>query len=92
MKLIESPLAVEPVLRISPDFPYVSPVFRAGWDAWALERFGTKPAAFKIGRDTLVVHPALAAQLRAEWERQIAKTLQADIDQRVERMLLGMLG
>lgn len=29
-----------PVLQISPDFPHVSPAFRAEWNAWALERFG----------------------------------------------------
>lgn len=29
-----------PVLQISPDFPHVSPEFRAAWNAWALERFG----------------------------------------------------
>lgn len=37
-----SPEAMPPVLQISPNFPHVSPEFRASWNRWALERFGRK--------------------------------------------------
>jgi hypothetical protein len=40
MRIHETPDV--PVLQISPDFPYVSDKFRAEWNRWALERFGTR--------------------------------------------------
>jgi hypothetical protein len=40
--------AVKPVpnLQISPDFKYCSDKFRAEWNAWALERFGSTEVAY----------------------------------------------
>lgn len=35
-----------PNLQISPDFKYCSEKFRAEWNAWALERFGSHEVAY----------------------------------------------
>lgn len=42
--------AVKPVpnLQISPDFKHCSDKFRAEWNSWALERFGSREVAYLI--------------------------------------------
>lgn len=52
-----------PVLQISPEFGHCSPEFRAAWNAWALERFGTEEICY------LANSRALAAILRADFNR-----------------------
>jgi hypothetical protein len=69
MRVVAHDLPPEPVLQISPDFPYCSPEFRRGWDAWALERFGTVDRIFQFrnpidGRGVLAVPRRVMEALR----------------------------
>ena len=52
-----------PVLQISPEFEHCSPEFRAAWNAWALERFGTEEVCYVVNER------ALAAVMRGEFDR-----------------------
>lgn len=51
MKVVPTPQGFStrrPNVQITPSFPYVSDKFRAEWNAWALERFGSHEVAFMI--------------------------------------------
>jgi hypothetical protein len=60
----EMPIAPRrPVLQISPEFEHCSPEFRAVWNAWALDRFGTEEVCY------LVNSRAMAELMRANFDR-----------------------
>jgi hypothetical protein len=63
-RVIEHRAPPEPVLQITPDFPYVSDRFRAEWNAWARERFGVKEQPIYILNGNILANPRQVVQLR----------------------------
>lgn len=64
-----------PRLKISDDFPYCSAEFRAEWNAWALERFGTEEVCYVMDSSVL---KELQAGIACNIERRIVKVLVGD--------------
>lgn len=52
------------VLKIRHDFGWCTEEFRASYDTWLLDLFGTKEVAYIISGDTLAVSPSHYAMLR----------------------------
>lgn len=69
---IPGPALTRPVLKISKDFEYCSPEFRAAWDAWALERFGTEEVCYLMDSSVLA---ELSNGIRRDIERRVVKCL-----------------
>lgn len=61
VRVIESPLiSPVPKIQISPQFQWCTPEFRAEYDKWLLDRFGTKQVAYMFSgplKDTFAVGP-----------------------------------
>ena len=65
MKVVVSPyIKPVPVLQIAHDFIWCSDEFRAKYNAWLLERFGTFEPTYMIGRDTIAMSPRTSAMLQ----------------------------
>ena len=67
MKIVESQY-VQPVpkIQMASNFEWCSDEFRQDMNNWLLKRFGTKCVAYMLGKDTIVMHPSHARQLRIE--------------------------
>jgi hypothetical protein len=77
--LVESYHATQPKMRLS-DKVLVTPEFRKEYDAWLLERFGTKPGMFVMEKEhTMIVHPTIVEQLRRQVAKQFNDSLEAQI-------------
>ena len=65
IRVIESPL-VQPVpkIQLSHDFNACSPEFKATFNRWLLDRFGTKEVVF-VTSDAIFMSPKHAAMLRS---------------------------
>lgn len=50
-------LPPQPVLQITPSFPHCSDKFRTEWNAWALERFGTKEQPIYMFGNNIFANP-----------------------------------
>ena len=72
---IPTPPIRRPALKISEDFAHCSPEFRAQWNAWALERFGTVEVCYLMDTSVLA---------------ELSVGIKRDLDKRVARMVWGI--
>lgn len=72
IKVVESVMATEPVIRLSKDV-MVTDAFREKCNKFYLDMFGTKPAAYMMSKNalgmnepTLLAHPEIIVALKAK--------------------------
>ena len=67
MRVVVSPLVGPvPKIQIRPDFKWCSDEFRARFNKWLLDEFGTKEVAYMVSGGTVVVSPHMANVLRID--------------------------
>jgi hypothetical protein len=72
MRVVASPLIPDevPVLKLHPDFQWCTPEFRADFDRWALEMFGTKEVVFMLNDQQMF---AMSKRMQAKLDHEINK-------------------
>ncbi len=67
MRVVVSPLITPvPKIQIRADFKWCSDEFRANFNQWLLDEFGTKEVAYMISGGTIVISPCMANVLRID--------------------------